>query len=150
MSPPRYQDIPPSDVPVAESRGLRVRVLAGEFRGVRGPVEGIPTDPLYLDVELAPDGRMSAPMPSDHNAFVYGVEGVFRADDGPPIRAGQLAVLEGGDRLALAAENASARCLVLAARPIGEPIARYGPFVMNTEAELRQAFADLEQGVFLR
>jgi hypothetical protein len=150
MSPPRYQDIPPGAVPLVEANGSRVRVLAGEHRGVVGPVAGIPTDPLYLDIVLAPSARLIHEIPPGYNAFAYVVDGALGIGSGSEVGSGRLAVLGEGEAAAFTAGEADARVLLLAARPIGEPIARYGPFVMNTAEEIRQAVRDLEQGTFLK
>ena len=154
MIAPRYQDIAPELIPEAKlADGVTARVIAGEVGGVRGPVKGIATQPLYLDVHLSPDAAVELPVASGHNAFAYVYEG--RARIGPASRArdvgaGQLAVLSDGDVLSAASgPGEAARVLVLAARPIGEPIARYGPFVMNTRDEIMRAVEDYRSGRFL-
>lgn len=154
MSPPRYQDIAPEQVPVLERGWGSVRVLAGDFEGVAGPVEGIVTAPLYLDIQLRGGEALRHALDSERNAFVYVVEGTARVEgpsggDTTPVGRGHLAILGTGDTVGLAAEGAPARMLLVAARPLGEPIARYGPFVMNTPEELRQAIEDLRAGTFL-
>ena len=150
MTAPRYQDIPPDRVGEATlAEGVRVRVIAGEVGGVRGPVEGIATRPLYLDVRMAPRSRVSLPVPAGHTAFAYVYEG--RATLGTPgqaVGAGQLAAFVDGESVTAVADE-GARFLLLAARPLGEPIARHGPFVMNTREELVQAVQDLQSGTFL-
>jgi redox-sensitive bicupin YhaK (pirin superfamily) len=123
-------------------------VIAGEAGGVQGPVEGIVTRPLYLDVAMEPRRRAAFDVPPEHNAFVYVYEGGATVG-GREIAAGQLAVLEDGDRLTAVTADAAARFLLLAARPLGEPIARYGPFVMNTREELVRAVEDYQRGTFL-
>ena len=154
MIAPRYQDIAPERVPEAKlGDGATARVIAGNVRGVSGPVEGIATEPLYLDVHLSPDASAELPVTAGHNAFAYVYEG--RAMLGPAsstrdVGAGQLAVLSDGDALRVAAGAAGARLLLLAARPLGEPIARYGPFVMNTREEILQAVDDYRSGQFLQ
>jgi hypothetical protein len=156
MCPPRYQDIPPERIPeISPAEGVRVRLVAGELGGVAGPVEGIVTAPLYLDVALAPRARFECPLPPEHSAAAYVFDGegdLGGAPDraGRALAAGRLAVLEGGDRMAAAAGTGPMRFLLLAARPLGEPIARHGPFVMNTRDELRQAVEDYQNGTFLR
>ena len=153
MIAPRYQDIAPERILEAKlGDGATARVIAGEVSGVRGPVEGIATEPLYLDVHLSPDTAVELPMTAGHNAFAYVYEG--RAAVGPAsgardVGAGQLAVLSDGDALRVAAGSAGARVLLLAARPLGEPIARYGPFVMNTREEILQAVDDYRNGRLL-
>ena len=149
MTAPRYQDIAPEKIPEVElAPGVRARVIAGEAAGVRGPAEGIVTRPLYLDVRMDAGARVSVDVPAGHNAFAYVYEG--RAEvAGQEVHAGQLAVLGDGDAVTVAATGSPARLLLLAARPLGEPIARYGPFVMNTREELVQAAEDYRSGRLL-
>jgi len=154
MTAPRYQDIPPEKIPEVElSAGVRARVIAGEAGGVRGPVEGIATRPLYLDVRMGAGARVSLDVAAGHNAFVYVYEGRVTVDDGSggaqEVGAGQLAVLSDGDAVTATTTGSPARFLVLAARPLGEPVARYGPFVMNTREELAQAAEDYRSGRLL-
>ncbi|MGE0452717.1 MAG: pirin family protein [Vicinamibacteria bacterium] len=149
MMEPRYQDIAPERIPELARAGARVRVLAGEAGGVAGPVEGIVTQPLDLDVRLDPGASFEQAVPRGHTAFAFVFEG--EAALGEPatrLARGQLGVLGEGDLVRAAAGAAGARFLLIAARPLREPIARYGPFVMNTEAELRQAFDDFRAGKF--
>ncbi len=149
LCPPRYQDIAPERIPQVEAPGgARVRVVAGQAFGARGPVEGIVTEPLYLDVALPAGATFELPLPAEHAACAYAFEGAGSLA-GQPVGRGQMAVLGEGDGLAAAAGTEGLRFLVLAGRPLREPIARYGPFVMNTEAEIRQALRDLQQGTFL-
>jgi redox-sensitive bicupin YhaK (pirin superfamily) len=151
MIAPRYQDIGPERIPeVTPAPGVTARVIAGAADGARGPVEGIATQPLYLDVRMDAGAAVDLPLPSGHNAFAYVYEGgatlgpASRARD---VAAGQLAVLSDGDSLHAAART-PARFLLLAGRPLGEPIARYGPFVMNTREEILQAVDDYRAGKF--
>jgi len=149
MMEPRYQDIAPERIPEVTRAGARVRVLAGEALGAVGPVEGIVTQPLDLDVKLDAGVRFEQAVPSGHTAFVYLFEGEAEVGAEPErLARGQLAVLGDGDLVRATAGGAGARFLLLAARPLREPIARYGPFVMNTEVELRQAFDDFRAGKF--
>jgi redox-sensitive bicupin YhaK (pirin superfamily) len=148
MIEPRYQDIAPGLIPERELDGARTRVVAGNAFGMTGPVSGIDVEPLFLDVTVTRGVRFSTPLPVGHNAFVFVTDGAVRL--GPSsreIRRGQLAVLaRGGDRLTATCDAQSGRMLVLAGRPLGEPVARRGPFVMSTEDELRQAFDDYRSG----
>ena len=136
---------------VADRETVTARVIAGEADGAHGPVEGIATQPIYLDVHMAPDAGVELPLTPGHNAFAYVYEG--RAMLGPASRpqeasAGQLATLGDGDALRAVTTAAAARFLVLAARPLHEPIARYGPFVMNTREEIMKALQDFQSGKF--
>jgi redox-sensitive bicupin YhaK (pirin superfamily) len=154
MTAPRYQDIEPGKIPEVElAEGVRGRVIAGEAGGAHGPVEGIVTTPLYLDVTMAPRARLGQDIPAGQSAFAYVYEGQAtfgpREGGGREVSAGQLAVLGDGDRLGVATGEAGARFLLLAARPLREPIARYGPFVMNTREEIVQAVEDYQKGVLL-
>jgi len=151
MIAPRYQDIAAERVPVVRVGGAEVRVLAGEVfdageKRAVGPVEGIVTSPLMLDVSLGKGGAFGQGIAAGHTAFAYVFEGsvTFGPED-KRVNSQELAVLGPGDVLS-ARSDEGGRFLLLAARPIDEPVARYGPFVMNTEAELRQAFLDYEAG----
>jgi redox-sensitive bicupin YhaK (pirin superfamily) len=146
MGPPRYQDIAGASVPEVRSGDARVRLVAGESSGAKGPVEGIVTAPTMIDVTLPAKGAWEHPIASAHNAFVYVLEGVAEIGGGrSAVRAGELAVLGDGS-LAVARSESGARFLIFAAQPIGEPVARSGPFVMNTDEELRQAWDDYRNG----
>ena len=155
MSPPRYQDIPPEDIPETRPQeGVLVRVIAGEAGGVRGPVLGVATEPLYLDVSLPAHTRFIQEVPEGHNCFCYVFEGegsfpVNGEGEGSSVSAGHLAVLGDGDGVSVSTAASPLRLILLAAKPIGEPVRRHGPFVMNTEEELREAVADLRAGTFL-
>jgi len=153
MTAPRYQDVPPEKVPtVALADGASARVLVGEAGGVSGPVNGVATQPLYLDVTLAPRGRLSHGLPTGHSAFAYVYDGRARfgpLEDSTEVAAGQLAVLGDGELVNVATGDGTARFLLLAARPLREPIARYGPFVMNTREEILQAVQDYQRGTLL-
>jgi redox-sensitive bicupin YhaK (pirin superfamily) len=146
MMKPRYQDLAPERIPEVAIEDAHVRLVAGEVGGVRGPVEGIVTAPTMLDATLPPKGRFSAPVPEGHHAVLYVIDG--SVDVGPKataVQKGQLAVLEDrGDVFARAREGG--RFLLFAAHPVGEPVARSGPFVMNTDDELRQAWEDYRSG----
>jgi redox-sensitive bicupin YhaK (pirin superfamily) len=152
MREPRYQDIPPEDVPeVTTPDGARLRVVAGEAAGAVGPVTAVVTQPLYLDVHLGDGGRLRQRIPEGHSAFAYVFEGEVELggdgkSGGERVASGHLAVLGDGDEVAARATGGPARFLVVAAKPIGEPVARYGPFVMNTRAEIAQAVQDFSEG----
>ncbi len=151
LCPPRYQDIPPRDIPlVTLPGGGRVRVIAGRLGEVAGPVHGIDAEPRYFDVELPAGSSLSLPLPDTHTAFVYCYDGgvTIGGDRPTPLERRRLAVLGAGDTLTLAAPGAAARALVVAGRPFAEPVARYGPFVMNTREEIMAAIDDLRSGRF--
>ena len=152
MVAPRYQEFAPDRIPeVAPAEGVRVKVIAGVVDGVRGPIEQPATDPLYLDVALQPGATWTYVLPEGHNAFAYVFEGAARIGEGEEarnLRTHELAVLGGGNRLVVRPVDAEARLIVVAGRPLGEPVARHGPFVMNTREQLMQAFVDFQQGRF--
>lgn len=143
MIPPRYQDIDPSLIPELDLEKGKVRVVAGALEGKVGPVSGIDVEPTYLDVALQKGQSLNVPLPRTHTAFVYVSDGAMRVGNREVTR-GNLAVLSAGDVVQLNGENG--RALLIAGRPINEPVARYGPFVMNTDEEIRQAFADYRNG----
>ncbi len=150
MCAPRYQNVEPEAIPVVERPGSRTKVVAGSVDGVQGPVEGIAVEPLYLDVGLAAGGSFELPLDAGHTAFCYPFEG--SAEIGPEggtmtVPRGALAVLGQGDAVRIFSQQA-AQVLVVAGRPLAEPIARYGPFVMSTVEELRQAFQDYQENRF--
>jgi redox-sensitive bicupin YhaK (pirin superfamily) len=154
MGPPRYQDIAPERIPELRSpEGTHVRVIAGESGGLSGAVVGIATRPLYLDVALPAKAAFVHPLAAGSTGLVYVFEGEARVGvsakgSGTRVESGQLAVLGDGDEVAVDAGEAPARFLLLGARPLGEPVARYGPFVMNTREEIHQALRDLRDGTF--
>jgi len=146
MMAPRYQDVAKETIPEADLGTSRVRVVAGEVGGKRGPVDGIVIAPTMLDVALPPGGSFRHAVPTGHAAFVLVLEGAAAiGSDATGARAGEIAVLGDGEAVSAQASG-DARLLVLAGAPIGEPVARRGPFVMNTEAELERAWADYRSG----
>ena len=156
MTRPRYQDVPSAGIPeIVREDGVRIRVIAGDVDGVRGAVTEIYADPEYLDVSVPAGRSFGQPVPEVHTAFAYVFEGegVFGADageGGTTVPATRLAVFGGGDVVNLRAQNRSVRFLLFSGRPLGEPVARYGPFVMNTKEEIAQALADLRNGTFVK
>lgn len=149
LTAPRYQDIAPERIPEGREPGVTVRVIAGEFAGVRGPVEAPATVPVYLDVRLDSGSHFEVSLPETHNAFVYVYQGSVTVGEGDPaerVNRGELAVLGHGSVFRARSEDGAARFILVAGRPLREPVARYGPFVMNTEAEIRQAILDLQAG----
>jgi redox-sensitive bicupin YhaK (pirin superfamily) len=155
MCEPRYQNIPPGDVPELEDDdGTKIRIVAGESHGREGAVSGIATGPLYLDVAVPRASRWEHAVPAGHSALCYvfegcGEMGVTEADAGRSVGPCQLAVLGPGEGLGVVTRDSPVRFLLLAARPLGEPVVRHGPFVMNTRREIMQAIRDLEAGTFL-
>jgi len=150
MTAPRYQDIQGDQIPEAEvAPGVNARVIAGELAGVAGAVTQVATEPVYFDLHFATDASITVPLPAEHNAFIYVYQGNMRAGpDGQRtnVERGELALLEHGDSVELSCGAEPARMILVAGRPLNEPIARYGPFVMNTNDELRQAFLDYQSG----
>ena len=170
MTPPRYQDIKGADIPeIVDDDGTRVRVVSGEFWGKAGPVEGVAADPTYLDVWVPPGKRKTLAVDRRRNAFAYVFEGSgsFR-DASPPQgvltdRPGpvenvvreqtgnrSLVLFDSGDEVTVQAGDEGIRFLLVSGRPIDEPVAWYGPIVMNTDEELRQAYTELRNGTFIR
>ena len=126
-----------------------VRVIAGEVGGVEGPVSGVATEPVYFDVRCDGAAEMRLPMPSGHNVFAYPYVGDLRIGAGPgtAVKRGNIALLGAGAAVPVACDEPASFILV-GAKPLGEPIARYGPFVMNTAAEIQQAIMDFQAGRF--
>ncbi|MCH8504617.1 MAG: pirin family protein, partial [Ectothiorhodospiraceae bacterium] len=133
MKPAGYRDIGPEEIPVIHADGATIKVVAGEFRHgdtvTRGAVSGVSTDPLFVDVALAGDSRLEIPVSNGYSAVVYVFEGELGIG-GTTVRKGRLAVLGDGDSITLEAGTLAGRALVLTARPLREPVAHYGPFVM--------------------
>src|SRR5260221_4527818 len=147
---PRYKEIPPQDIPVAAlDGGIKVKVIAGAIGGVRGPIHGIATEPVLLDVALPAGGRFALPVPAGHSAFLYPFAGeVAVGDAATRVPRGSIAVLGPGDSVVITAPAGDAPVLLAAGRPLHEPVARYGPLVMNTPQQIREALADYERGHF--
>jgi len=157
MTAPRYQDIEPEAIPVVKTpEGATVRVIAGKVGdpasgGAKGPVSAVATDPTYLDVALPAGARFEHALPPEHAGFVYVFDGALTVGAGAgaeTVRRGELAVLGPGKRAALSAAGEPGRAILVAGRPLNEPIAKYGPFVMNTEMEIVQAIRDYQSGKF--
>ncbi len=153
MTAPAYQEHADAQIPLESRAGTRVRVISGTTSlGTTGPVIQPLTEPLYLDVSLAADSEFDESLAADHNAFIYVITGEIslEASDGSAVNLGrdQLAVLSKGERVQLQGGGQASRFLLVAGKPLNESIARAGPFVMNTEAELRQAFSDYQRGEF--
>jgi redox-sensitive bicupin YhaK (pirin superfamily) len=152
MVEPAYQEFGPERIPVVSpAHGVHVKVIAGTVGPVTGPVVQPATDPTYLDIELQGHASFEHALPPGHSAFVYVFEGELSVGSGATAaRLAQhtLAVLGDGAQVRLQSEGLAARAILVAGRPLHEPVARYGPFVMNTQQQLRQAFADYQSGRF--
>lgn len=149
MSAPAYQEFSSAAIPEVTLADARVRVLAGEFNGKRGVINDPATDFRYLDVSLNADARFSLPLAEKHHAFVYVFEGDCQLAD-ETLSKHTLAVLGSGDTLEVVAGSAGARFILVAGRPIGEPVVQYGPFVMNSREEIEQAVADYRAGTLVQ
>jgi quercetin 2,3-dioxygenase len=157
MTAPKYQEFGPERIPLANpAPGVRVKVIAGRVGETVGPISQPATDPTYLDIALAPAATFLQPLAEDYAAFLYVFEGAIRvgkSGDEGLVRTHELAVLGPGTQVQLAgaaagSDGGSARAILVAGRPLREPVAKYGPFVMNTRQELQQAFIDLQNGRF--
>ncbi len=170
MTAPRYQEVKATDIPeVTDDDGTHVRVVSGEFWGMKGPVDGVAAEPIYLDVSVPPGRRKRLPVETTRHAFAYvfagngkfcnasqpldvPTEAVGWSDTTPPASADNrsLVVFDRGDEVEVQAGEDGIRFLLVSGKPLGEPVAWYGPIVMNTQEQLRQAFEELEKGTFLK
>lgn len=169
MTKPRYQDVTAPEIPqITDDDGTHVRVVCGEFWGKRGPVDGIAADPQYLDIWVPPGKRRTLPVETYRQAFAYVFEGSGTFRDASPPRGvlveqpGPIEIIQreeagdrslvlfgSGDEITVQAGEHGIRFLLVSGRPIEEPVAWYGPIVMNTKAELRQAIDELQAGTFI-
>jgi redox-sensitive bicupin YhaK (pirin superfamily) len=169
MTAPRYQEVKAADVPVAtDDDGTRARVVCGTLWGTHGPVDEVAIDPIYVDVEVPPGKRKTIAVETTRNAFAYVFGGTGKfcnasaplavptepagwADSTPPAHADNrsLVLFDRGDEVTVQAGDEGIRFLLVSGRPLGEPVAWYGPIVMNTQEELRRAFEELQEGTFL-
>jgi redox-sensitive bicupin YhaK (pirin superfamily) len=153
MKPPHYQEFAAAQIPcVALADGGYIKVIAGEYvsdnQKISGPVTGVTTQPLYFDVLLSSHQQLDITIDEQHTALVYVYQGELAiGESGKVLKAGQLGQLIDGDDIQLATEDQPAQFLVLAARPLKEPVVQSGPFVMNSSAEIEQAFRDYRNGV---
>jgi redox-sensitive bicupin YhaK (pirin superfamily) len=171
MTAPRYQDVAARDIPeVTDDDGTTVRVVCGEFWGKAGPVKGVAADPRYLDVWVPPGKRKTLAVETERHAFAYVFDGsgTFRdasqpfgvltervgAADASPVREAtgnrSLVLFDRGDEVTVQAGDQGIRFLLVSGKPIEEPVAWYGPIVMNTREELQQAYAELRDGTFIK
>jgi redox-sensitive bicupin YhaK (pirin superfamily) len=145
MKPAGYRDIQPDEIPTVLFPDGKVKIVAGTYDGAKGPVQGGTTEPLYWDVQLNSGKTFAANIPETHAVYIYPFEGSVEIAD-RVLKTHQGGVLGSGDRVEIKAGPDGARFLVLAAKPIREPIVQYGPFVMNTRAEIEQAIRDYQSG----
>jgi len=170
MTEPRYQEVKALDIPeVKDDDGTHVRVVCGTFWGATGPVDGIAADPIYLDVSIAPGRRKILPMETTRHSFAYVFAGAGKfcnasaplavptepvrwADTTPPSQADNRSLLlfDRGDEIMVQAGDDGIRFLLVSGHPLQEPVAWYGPIVMNTQEQLQTAFAELREGTFLK
>jgi quercetin 2,3-dioxygenase len=171
MTSPRYQEVKAGDITlITDDDGTEARIISGEFWGKRGPVDQIVAEPIYLDITVPPRKRKVLPVETTRHAFAYVFAGSGKfcnasdplavptepvgwwTNDPPPTEADNrsLILFDRGDEVAVEAGEDGIRFLLVSGKPLGEPIAWYGPIVMNTQQELQQAFAELRQGTFLR
>src|SRR5580704_13809013 len=170
MTDPRYQEVKSEEIPeVTDDDGTHVRIVSGNFWGKKGPVDGVAADPVYLDVSVAPGKTKNLPVETTRHAFAYvfagggkfcnasgplavPTEGVQWSDTHPPAQAGNrsLILFDRGDEVCVQAGDEGIRFLLVSGKPLAEPVAWYGPIVMNTQEQLQQAFRDLEKGTFLK
>ena len=155
MTEPKYQEFAPEKIAVATpAEGVRIKVIAGQVGDVAGPIQQPATQPTYLDIELRSGARFTHALPADHSAFLYVYEGTMGVGDAASaknIGSHELAVLSGGTEVNLEARaegQTVSRAILVAGRPLREPVAKYGPFVMNTQAEIIRAIEDFQSGRF--
>lgn len=152
MTPPQYQEFAPDRIPQLQpAEGVSVKLIAGRVGDTVGPIVQPATEPVYLDISLEAGASWSYALPDGHNAFAYLFEGagsVGEGEDARPLASQELAVLAGGRVFRLSAGDDGARAILVAGKPLREPVARHGPFVMNNRQELMQAFVDFQEGRF--
>ncbi len=149
MTAPRYQEVSAATIPAYERPGVKIRVVAGAVADVTGPVTEIAASPLYLDVQMSPDTEFIQPIPDGHTALAYVFEGEAVFAD-RTIEAVRMIKFVAGDHLRVKTENNPVRFMLIAGLPFKEPIAPYGPFVMNTREEIQQALIELRNGTFIK
>jgi hypothetical protein len=170
MTAPRYQEVQSGDIPlITDDDGTSVRIVCGSFWGKTGPVDGIAAEPTYLDVSVPPGKRKTLPVEVTRHAFAYvfagagkfcnasgplavPTESVGWADTAPPTEAENrsLVLFDRGDEVTVEAGQDGIRFLLVSGKPLEEPVAWYGPIVMNTQEQLREAFEELQRGTFLK
>jgi len=152
MTEPKYQEFAPDRLPIATpAKGVSVKVIAGRVGDTVGPISQPATDPVYLDIALEPGQAWAYDLPEGHNAFAYVFEGALslgEGDDARALESQEMAVLGGGNQVQLRAGSQPTRVILVAGRPLREPVVRHGPFVMNSKQEIMQAFVDFQEGRF--
>ncbi len=153
MMPPRYRDVKRQAIPtVIAGNGVEIRIVCGEVNGTRGPVDGIVTDPEYLDVTIPPQSEFMHPVRSGHTVFAYVLEGsgYFDNQSERPVGNGNVILFENGEEVSASTGDAQVRFLLVSGKPIDEPVEWYGPIVMNTKEELQIAFEEYRNGTFIK
>jgi redox-sensitive bicupin YhaK (pirin superfamily) len=153
MMNPRYQDIQKGKIPeLTHDNGTKIRIICGEVEGVKGPVQDIVAEPEYSDISIPPRENLSHKVKEGHKAFAYVFqgEGYFDSQKDHLITPGHLVIFSEGDRVEICSDKTSLRFLLVSGKPIGEPVAWYGPIVMNTEDELKTAFEEYRSGTFIK
>ncbi|UCE14789.1 MAG: pirin family protein [Candidatus Heimdallarchaeota archaeon] len=153
MMTPRYQEIEKNQIPeILLENDVRIRIISGEFNGTTGPVTDIVVDPIYLDVSIPPNSPFKHKVKSGYTAFVYVIEGggFFDVEKSQFVGSEHLVIFTDGDEIAIQTDKEPVHFLLISGKPIGEPIAWYGPIVMNTEEELKTAFREYQNGSFLK
>ena len=151
MTRPKYRDVREDDIPVVKTDDVTAKIIAGAYRGVRGPVQDVIIDPEYLDIELRTGARLSHEIPEQHTVFAYVFKGnvVFGEETQRVVEQGTLVVFKDGESV-VAHGGGGGRFLLISGRPMREPIAWYGPIVMNTREELDLAFKEFRAGTFVK
>ncbi len=149
MSLPRYQEVSAGEIPVVEKDGVTVRLVAGELNGTHGPVTEINAAPLYMDVKLAPASKFILPIPSGHTALAYVFNGAGEFGDQIVESVSMVVFNDDGDQIEVKSET-GVQFMLIAGAPFKEPIVPYGPFVMNTQEEIRQTIQELRNGTFIK
>jgi len=149
MTEPRYQEVNAESIPTYEKDGVSIRVVAGKVNKVLGPVTEIAASPLYIDIQIAPDQEFIQPIPSEHTliAYVFEGEAVF---SGQTIEAVRMVKFDDGESIRVKTENSPVRFMLMSGAPFKEPVAPYGPFVMNTMDEIQQTLIELRNGTFIK
>ncbi len=152
MMDPRYREIKDREIPqITTSAGVRIRIVAGEVDGTHGPVHEVVSDPQYLDITVPPKVDFVHPTPRGHKVFAYVLDGKGTlGDPQSAVQDGDLVIFEDGDQIVASSATDPLRFLLISGKPIGEPVAWYGPVVMNTQDELRIAFEEYRSGKFIR